>query len=264
MKHHRDLRHPLEQMQRESRHMRLGETREGAKRWYIYRRLSSDYEREFENLFFERDGIRRFVSERKNKGLPVVIGDFMSDGHALSGFLPDAGLAISLRDNTNERIRAEYVAAHISVLEGDLSHAAAWREIDRWLDVQAPDSKKFDLILCCPHGPMTLFSDDPRFLFVFLQRMWRRLNPDGGMLLTQVPRSFSYLLESWERTLHIQGIDVLSDMSMLKHPRFVPKQDFFSPQYVEISPHIRIDRKISDPERLPVWTEEELAEKQQA
>lgn len=144
--------------------------------------------------------ITRFLEERRERHLPRVVLDlFAGEGVAVRDMsrrnLIKEGLIASLSDNRNPRQRAYDQEHNIGMVAGDLFELSTWRRIEEWLEGQ--QRKWFDLITALPVSAYRQKIRDEETILgkpipaeaygLVLKRALRLLNPEGGMLLAQVP-----------------------------------------------------------------------------
>ena len=180
-----------------------------------------DYEKSFERVL-KGENFVRFLQARKE---PITVIDLMSPTDVLASLfaqLPEKhkkGLAVGMSDmrsfskeNKGQRdadLNIDYISNTPSNKDlGDISQNITWQEIDRWLAGQ-----KADLIV--ERAEAGLFSVPHMDLFyrTFIQRIWDRLDDNGGMFVGQtLPaeqfKSFGINLLEWVQNAKQEGIDV--------------------------------------------------------
>lgn len=227
----------LQRASQYSREHRDEEKEKGDAHWKIIDSDLRDYETFFIPVFDYPDGIMPFMRERRRQHKPLVVLDLMSNGHPYVDMRTDATLAVCLHENrTEQRQVFERDRAHLTVLPGDAYEGSTWREIDIWLRKTAPNTHAFDLVTVRPVGPIKAVPEDPRLLYIMMQRLWQRLNPDGGMLLTQIPEHARKITERWSEKLRSSGITAVHPLAHKEYSTLMM---------------LKLIRKNNDPHRLP-------------
>ncbi|MBI2011825.1 hypothetical protein HYS91_03580 [Candidatus Daviesbacteria bacterium] len=86
----------------------------------------------------------------------------------------------------------------------DIFSGRTRRRIRRYIkDNEIPG---FDLITCRPLGAISLVPKDVNTAFYLVQFMWGLLNPEYGLLLTEVPKIDPGLVNSWSERLNTDRI----------------------------------------------------------
>lgn len=148
----------------------------------------------------------------------------------------DAGLAVTLVDIRPEHQRVVDASRGFYIVDRrgvgqeksrDILSKHTWWNIRKWLDEMG--FVGFQLAFCRPiSGFNSLPKDSAIFSWLF-QQAWSCLDPDGGELLTAVPRWFEGALEGWIyqvaaahriRAIYIQ--DVLRLTRRSNNPELLP------------------------------------------
>jgi hypothetical protein len=153
-------------------------------KWKLYGTDISSYERSFNGALGESVSIESLLKDKQN---PVVI-DLMSPSEAISSlfkFFPDKqkfGLALSLEDRRSDRQKKKDAEANIVQIAGDIMSSRTWDTIEEKLQ-----GRKADLIMVRPVGGFICIPEDLRLYTILLNKAWRLLGKDSGVLLFEVP-----------------------------------------------------------------------------
>lgn len=152
--------------------------------WPTYGASIDDYEKDFKPLL-ENGHIRDFI---KNRSSPVVI-DLMSPSDALASLFkkipdkPKFGLAITLVDKRDIDQKQRDEKLGIKELAGNLLVGKTWARIRRELE-----GRKADLIIERAVLGWEFLPKDNNLYVILLDRAWRLLSEENGVLLVQAPR----------------------------------------------------------------------------
>ncbi len=134
------------------------------------------------------------LAEKKN-GQPLVALDIMGSGKALDEISNAKILAVTLANSDVNYSKSRYVFG------GDIVSKETWKRIKNWLVEN--NHEGFDLVTCRPEGGIHTLPDEKK-LFAFLLMNITDLLKDDGILLTQLPGSYS-------RTTSMQDVAALVD-----------------------------------------------------
>lgn len=210
--------------------------------WRIHNESVQSYERSF-GAVLEGRTLNDLISSRL---VPIVI-DLMAPPRTVHDLLlpfhDGRGLAVSLPDHNlkdvREDLREIYKMDKIKWLPEDITHPGTWRNIEQWLD-----GNKAHLIMERGMAGLEWLPLDKRLFKVLFDKAWHLLDPNGGILLFETPRSNQLLrkgvdIDAWVKSLH-GLVDVKYDPGNIagSDPRFE-------------SGKIMITRNPNSPESLP-------------
>jgi len=219
------------------------ERQHGKDAWLIYESTIFDYERQFQGLFPDQvkkrsGGITQFIEQRRLQQRPVVALDLMSDGHVFRQWEADAALAVNLFDHRTDREKTiDTKDNHLEVVTGSIAIKPTWQAIDNWLKLHSPERGQFDLIMMRGGGPIEDIPSEPKLLYIYLQRLWDRLSPQDGLLLTQIPKEGLTVTEDWAHHVATLGLDAQFHADKVRD--------------IQLNPVLKLMRHPNDPEQLP-------------
>lgn len=138
------------------------------------------------------------------------------------------GLAVTLGDSRTSEQKEEDSARGISVYAwseelgttGNVLDSSTWKDINSW--VRERNIEGFDLEICNPWGGFKLIPEDPRLVFTLVNKMWRLLSKDEGVLLTQYQGVHGDDIKRWAELLKKNNISVwlsgIGDLRLHKYP----------------------------------------------
>lgn len=92
------------------------------------------------------------------------------------------------------------------LVNGDVLKRSSWRRLnDTMRELDIPN---FDLILSRGIGALDYLPRNPRIQLYLLGQLWRRLNPNGGTMFLQLPKSSGIYVETWVNKAKEEGYDV--------------------------------------------------------
>jgi hypothetical protein len=162
--------------------------------WSIRASSVADYEKLFQDIL-NGDSIEEIVSERQEKYGEIAVLDLMSYGYFLEDlqnmFYFHHGLAVSLSNPYTPQNKYDIgiskdIFGHqgLDLLTGNVLRRKTWQKIKEWLE--KIDRPGFDFIFCAPGGISCLFPHQNKYYAFVLEQMWRTLNPDGGVIFTEI------------------------------------------------------------------------------
>lgn len=152
---------------------------------------AADYEYQFKCVFGAKfnDFLREKREDKVRRSDDGVYAlDLMSTPAMLCGLDIDAGVAVSLGNYPVEWLKDEMDERKISFFSGNLLTKKPWKDIQSWQGRN--NVPGFDLITCRPDLTEThklYISWDLRVFHSLLNRAWRLLDKNSGVLLAQVP-----------------------------------------------------------------------------
>lgn len=212
--------------------------------WGLYNSTVEDYERRnFRNLLgrdllFRRKHIVDFIKQRTD---PVVI-DLMAPSGTLESLFekirdkPKFGLAVSLSDSRSDSQKAKDEKLGIKQLEGDIMLSQTWDEIKHLLN-----GRKADVIMERAEDGLNYLPRNERLYAILLNKAWKLLSDNNGMLLIQCPDSMvkSVNLKKWIECLNKVGINCKSN------------QIYGHRGYKGFIGHLKIVKTPNSPKELP-------------
>ncbi len=182
-------------------------------------------------------------SSRQRTGKGLVL-DFMGYGQALRDLPLTSGLAVALGDPRSEQEKQWDARRNIAFVEGNVLKRSTWNEMQRWLDKQEVDDKKFNLILSRPVRGLDNLTDHKGVNIVLLQRGWQMLSSQNGVLLTQfLEHVFEpELVDRWVRFLN-QTKGIKASYSLRRNPACEP---------ITFRPALSLVKGEGAPEKLPL------------
>ncbi len=227
----------LRQYRRDAQSIQAKEKREGKTHWGQYDVSLERYQSAFRAVL-DGKNITDIVHELREEQRPIYILDVMGTGSVIHDIdqisKVDGGAAITLTDlRSPERIQQD-AERHIELIEGEVLSPQTWRLAEAWLRKAEHLAEGFNLVLARPEGGMSAITNDPAVHLVLLQHLYQLTHPDGGVLLTQLPRADRHMVADqfmphWQQ---LPGISV----------RF----------HSGINPVMAIRRQRGSPEMLPV------------
>lgn len=105
----------------------------------------------------------------------------------LSSFPKGRGLAVGLPDHQIEEMRSDiqeiYRVENVKWLSEDITHPGTWANIEEWLD-----GDKAHLIMERGMAGLDWLPVNKRLYGILVNRAWANLDPEGGILLFEIPR----------------------------------------------------------------------------
>lgn len=177
--------------------------------WGFRNEPISSYEESFKNVL-EGKTIAELIS---NHFSPIVI-DLMAAPRTvydlLSAFPNGRGLAVSLPDHRlkdlRDDIQATYSAQNVKWLPEDITHPGTWVNIEKWL---AGD--KAHLIMERGMGGLSWLPMNKRLLGILVNKAWSLLDPNGGILLFETPRSDELLKKGVDLAVWVKSLQEVVD-----------------------------------------------------
>jgi hypothetical protein len=173
--------------------------------WDMYGKDISDYGWSFLGILDEN--IKDLLKNKKN---PVVI-DLMSPTDAISSLfseIPDEkklGLAVSLEDLRKRKKKKQDAEMNIKEIAGDILESSTWDVIEKELN-----GRKADLIMERAVDGLDCIPRNPKLYAILLNKAWKLLSRDGGILLAEFPGIFD--IQVWRM---ISGLRRNEDKSMM-------------------------------------------------
>lgn len=179
--------------------------------------------------------------QKTDKGLVL---DFMGYGQVLRDLPLTDGLAIALGDPRSEQDKQYDTRRNIAFVEGNVFKRSTWNEMQRWLDRQETADKKFDLILSRPVRGLDDLTDHKGVNLVLLQRGWKMLSSNDGVLLTQ------FLEQVFDPSLVDRWVSLLNQTDGIKATYSLRRNPSCEPIAFRLA--LSIVKSKGAPERLPL------------
>ncbi len=203
----------------------------GEDNWEVQDTRKYPYEESFKALLNGKSftNIAEEILSKKGK---VIALDLMGYGQFLENLPLSRGIAVALSD-PRKKVRKQRHIDNIDIVTGNiLLQRDSWKHVQDWLQEDL-----FDLIVARPQGGLGCLGNNPNIHFRLLQRCWRLLSREGGILFTQISEEvFSVqTVQKWIQLLDSQGIKT-------------------NVSYEEVSgdvPSLFIERGVDSPEKLP-------------
>jgi len=201
--------------------------------WPVYGSLIRSYEIDFRAV----TGFRSISGFVRRRPAPVVI-DLMSPSDTLADLFmkfpdkPKLGIAHSYCDRRNKERLDRDEKLGIKQLSGDILELETWEKIEKTLN-----GKKADLIMERALRGKHYITSDIRIHAVLLNKAWKLLSSDNGMLLAEIPNPrFDPLLNekkitlsNWASFIKEKNVDVnfnLITLRLIKTPNSPEKLPF--------------------------------------
>jgi hypothetical protein len=200
--------------------------------WPIYGSRIESYENDFGPVL---DGIS-ISSFVKQKSAPVVI-DLMSPSDTLASLFmkisdrPKLGIALSYKDKRDKDQLRRDENSNIKQLTGDILELETWEKIEETLD-----GKKADLIMERALRGKHYVTPDIRIHAVLLNKAWKLLSNDHGMLLAEIPS------QRYDPALSEKKITLLDWVSFVKEKNVGVNFDWVA---------LRLIKTPNSPQNLP-------------
>lgn len=177
--------------------------------WIQYGSGITDYQR----TFSETSGGINIVDFLRGRLSPVVI-DLMAPPQTLVSLfkqLPQKsklGLAVSLGDLRSDEEKRRDDKLNIHQVAGDITQSSAWKAINKELK-----GKKADLIMERALEGLYLIPHHKIFYAIMINKLWKILSEDRGIILMTTPVFSDYFLErfipipNWVNHLKDRGVD---------------------------------------------------------
>lgn len=188
--------------------------------------------------------LSQLVETSKQKTGKALVLDFMGYGQVLQNLPLTGGLAVALHDPRSEDVKQRDAKRNIDFVDGNVFRRSTWNKMQKWLDRQETDDKKFDLILSRPVRGLDHLTDHRGVNIVLLQRGWKMLSSHNGILLTQfLEQIFNQsLIDKWVKLLN-QTEGIKTSYSFRKNPACEP---------IAFRPALAIVKGEEAPEKLPL------------
>lgn len=138
------------------------------------------------------------------------------EGEALRSLIPDSGLSITLTDHRSAEQKQFDDEHRLTLLAGDALRQQTWEATQQWLAEHGGSEQRFHLIVERGSGPLVKFPDDPTFEHRLLNRLWKMLSSDHGMMLLQLPNI--------QRCVYHNGLSKLINSVVLPRCLVLPKK----------------------------------------
>ncbi len=157
--------------------------------WKIYQNTFANYLRDFAEV----DPDQKIVTKLETKKDPVVI-DLMGSTDAVSSlqkeFFPSGILkkktgtfvAVGLDDDRDEVTRRKEASRGIEFIYGNLTNKKTWDKIESTIG-----EENADIVMERGYGGLWYVPTRPLYQKAVMNRMWKLLSPDGGILAVQTP-----------------------------------------------------------------------------
>lgn len=188
--------------------------------------------------------LTRLVQESRQRTGKAFVLDFMGYGQVLRDLPLTGGLAVALGDPRSEDTKQWDTKRNIAFVEGNVLKKSTWIEMQKWLDKQEAEDKKFDLILSRPVRGLDDLTDNEGVNIVLLQRAWQMLSPHDGVLLTQFLEQVFVpdLVDRWVRLLN-QTEGIKASYSFTRNPACEP---------IAFRPALSLVKSEGAPAKLPL------------
>jgi len=134
-------------------------------------------------------------SKKEQLGHPPSVLDVMSDLSAIRGLDVSGGVAIELGKSI---VQTDDNTRNLHQLNDDIRRKVTWEKLDQIMQENGFKTG-FDIVMCSGVGGMGQITDNPNIHFFLLQQFYKRLSSEGGLILTEVPESSSYIVREWVR-----------------------------------------------------------------
>ena len=152
------------------------------------------------NIFM--DNITRRTEGLKKEKDNVRVLDLMDYGHVIRK-LGTSGLSVALEDPRSDSEREYDIQNKIGFVKGNVFSSQTWEEIYKDVKENGP----FDMILCRPWGAKKFIPNDTTTYSLMVRRMYRILNPNSGLLLTQYGGEMDTKVKEFSNRINsIEGI----------------------------------------------------------
>lgn len=201
----------------------------GGDKWHAYGTDIESYEISFREVL---NG-STILDLLKDRPFPVVI-DLMGPSKAVSTLFkkfPDKqklGLAVSLSDLRSGRQKERDEKLNVIQIAGDIMRSSTWNEIERKLQ-----GHKADLIIERARAGLNYLPSDPRLFAMLLNKAWRLLSRENGILMAQIPGELRSQAKTWADSIRNNSkIDlsgnprVISCLKIVKTPNSPEKLPF--------------------------------------
>jgi hypothetical protein len=163
-------------------------------------------ERNFAGLFDRKKTIIDVLKGQYRKGKQIVVVDYGAPTDAVSEIADavplDFGCAITLEDLRKKRQKSRDERNNITLLPANLLRPDTRRKLDLLLEGRKVTLGMEKLIAGWALFPTRKINiQDIRLRFLLLDEAYKRLDPDGGMLLFEFEGDLLPLLESYQQTL---------------------------------------------------------------
>lgn len=151
-------------------------------KWEIHSSGLSNYAWTFDRLFY--GGFEFELQEKMKQNHSASILDVMATDIAVGEALDQGfgyGMAVSLGF---PRVRAD-LCEKIDIVNGDILSRPTWDVIIERMSKRGINA--FDVIMAKPEGGLDHLTPFPLVHFRLLQRLWRILSPEQGLLVVQGP-----------------------------------------------------------------------------
>src|SRR5260221_1109825 len=170
----------------------------------------------------EISSILREMKKNKSPGEKLVVMDARGTGSVLENLpqdaRPDTIIAMTLVDYLTKEKKDADIKQGLYIIEtykddvDQLSTSVAlphtWIAFEKLL--KELGVKSIDFAVARPLGGMhTIPAEYPWFLAWMAQKVYKHLNPSGGMLLTEAPQNQNTFLLQWSEQVRQRGLDVV-------------------------------------------------------
>lgn len=213
------------------------------KDWPAYGAHIESYQASFSNVL-QGERIDNFVKNRRSK----VVIDLMGPSEALIGLFEQIpsrskfGLAVSLEDLRSKEERERGNKLNIVQMTGDITKSGTWHKINKLLE-----GRKADLIMERALAGLNHLPYQAKFYAIMVNKVWKLLNPEGGMLLAEVPNFTSSSVNERLKT----GNPYLLASIIADWTAYLRNRDIDISYSQTYNGTIKIVRKPSDPQSLP-------------
>lgn len=150
---------------------------------------------------------------------------------------PDYIFAITLIDERNEEQKQEDLKKNIYIIEGNVALPSTWKKLDNLR--QKLGISSIQHCYARPLNGMETIPDNPWFLLYLANKIYKLLDCDGGIFISECPRGTGNEILNWVRNANNQGLDTEAMII------------FYDRSYLQIRPAIKIVKHLDSPEELP-------------
>ncbi len=179
---------------------------------------------------YPEDLLANFVCKISDRRVNPYVLDVFADETVVRELVDDygfaGGVAMALALKPKPLDKSEY--KQTGLVTGNVLRRSTWRSLtDKMKELDIPI---FDLIISRGEGALVGLTDNPYVHYFLLQELWQRLNPDGGVMLLQIPHTKGMNLEDWAANVRKLGVptgigdDGLFPVAMMTRLPHSPRQ----------------------------------------
>lgn len=185
--------------------------------WTMVASPLTDYCLNFKNLligthligpYYPEDLLGNFARELSGRRAKPYVLDVFADETVVRELVDDygfaGGVAMTVALKPVPIDKSEY--SQTGLVSGNVLNRTTWRRLTEKMGEL--DIPIFDLIISRGEGALVSITDNPNVHYFLLQQLWSRLNPDGGVLLLQLPYTKGVNLENWANNASKQKVPI--------------------------------------------------------